>query len=134
MLLAAGLSLLASLMHVGVILVGPSWYRLFGAGERFVRAAQAGRWYPGMITAGIALVLAGWASYALSGAGLIDRLPLLRPVLCIITLIYLLRGALGPFALAGTGRSGRFIMVSSAICLLYGIVHLVGLVQMWQLL
>ncbi|NIE75723.1 hypothetical protein F3J45_14880 [Pantoea sp. Ap-967] len=134
LLLAAGLSLLASLMHVGVILVGPSWYRLFGAGERFVRAAQAGRWYPGMITAGIALVLAGWASYALSGAGLIDRLPLLRPVLCIITLIYLLRGALGPFALAGTGRSGRFIMVSSAICLLYGIVHLVGLVQMWQLL
>nr|WP_205299955.1 hypothetical protein [Pantoea sp. Tr-811] len=134
MLLAAALSLLASLMHVGVILMGPSWYRLFGAGERFVRAAQAGQWYPSLITAAIALVLAGWASYALSAAGLIDRLPLLRPVLCIITLIYLLRGVLGPFALAGTGRSGRFIVVSSVICLLYGIVHLVGLVQVWQLL
>ncbi|MHB2049157.1 hypothetical protein [Pseudomonas hunanensis] len=134
LLLAAGLSLLASIMHVGVILVGPSWYRLFGAGERFVRAAQAGRWYPAVVTAGIALVLATWGLYALSGAGVVDPLPLLRPALIAITVVYLLRGVLGPFALAGTGRSGRFIVVSSAICLLYGLVHLVGLIQVWQLL
>lgn len=134
LLLAAGLSLLASIMHVGVILVGPSWYRLFGAGERFVRAAQAGRWYPAVVTAGIALVLATWGLYALSGAGVVDPLPLLRPALIAITVIYLLRGVLGPFALTGTGRSGRFIVVSSAICLLYGLVHLVGLIQVWQLL
>ncbi|WP_176508469.1 MULTISPECIES: hypothetical protein [Pseudomonas] len=132
LLLAAGLSLLASILHLGVILVGPPWYRLFGAGERFVRAAQAGRWYPPLVTAGIAVVLASWAVYALSGAGLIERLPLLRPILCVITLVYLLRGLLGPFALAGTGRSGRFILTSSAVCLVYGLVHLTGLIQVWQ--
>ncbi|AIC22213.1 hypothetical protein C4K05_5281 [Pseudomonas chlororaphis subsp. aureofaciens] len=131
LVIGAGLSLLAALMHVGVIMVGPSWYRLFGAGERFVRAAQAGRWFPAVVTAGIALVLAAWAAYALSAAGVIAPLPLLRPALIAITLAYLLRGLLGPVALAGTGRSRRFIFVSSTICLVYGLVHLFGLVQVW---
>lgn len=131
LLVGAGLSLLAALMHVGVIMVGPSWYRLFGAGDRFVRAVQAGRWFPALVTAGIALVLTAWAAYALSAAGVIEPLPLLRPALCAITLVYLLRGLLGPLALAGTGRSRRFIVVSSAICLAYGLVHLLGLVQVW---
>ncbi|WP_458378623.1 hypothetical protein [Pseudomonas chlororaphis] len=131
LVIGAGLSLLAALMHVGVIMVGPSWYRLFGAGERFVRAAQAGRWFPAVVTAGIALVLAAWAAYALSAAGVIAPLPLLRPALIAITLVYLLRGLLGPVALAGTGRSRRFIFVSSTICLVYGLVHLFGLVQVW---
>ncbi|CAI8744189.1 Regulator SirB [Pseudomonas chlororaphis] len=131
LVIGAGLSLLAALMHVGVIMVGPSWYRLFGAGERFVRAAQAGRWFPAVVTAGIALVLAAWAAYALSAAGVIAPLPLLRPALIAITLVYLLRGLLGPVALAGTGCSRRFIFVSSTICLVYGLVHLFGLVQVW---
>ena len=132
MVIGAGLSLLAALMHVGVIMGGPSWYHLFGAGERFVRAARAGRRFPAVVTAGIALVLTAWAAYALSGAEVIEPLPLLRPALCAITLVYLLRGLLGPFVLAGTGRSTRFIMISSAICLVYGLAHLFGLVQVWS--
>lgn len=134
LLAAAGLNLLVALMHIGVIIKGPSWYHLFGAGERFVRAAKAGRRFPAVVTAGIALVLAAWSAYALSGAGVIDPLPLLRPALCVITLVYLLRGLLGPFVLAGTGRSTRFIMISSGICVVYGLVHLVGLVQVWNTL
>ncbi|NMX90979.1 MULTISPECIES: hypothetical protein [unclassified Pseudomonas] len=134
LLVAAGLNLLVALMHIGVIIKGPSWYHLFGAGERFVRAAKAGRRFPAVVTAGIALVLAAWSAYALSGAGVIDPLPLLRPALCVITLVYLLRGLLGPFVLAGTGRSTRFIMISSGICVVYGLVHLVGLVQVWNTL
>ena len=105
LMIGAGLSLLAALMHIGVIIGGPSWYHLFGAGDRFVRAAQNGRWFPAVVTMGITLVLGAWAVYALSGAGVIEPLPLLRPALCAITLIYLLRGLLGPFTLPGTGRS-----------------------------
>lgn len=131
LVIAAALSLLAALMHVGVIIRGPSWYHLFGAGDRFVRAAKAGRWFPAVVTAGIALVLVAWAAYALSGAGVFDHLPLLRPALCVITLVYLLRGMLGPLLLAGTGRSTRFILISSAVCLIFGGVHLFGLVQVW---
>lgn len=131
LVIAAALSLLAALLHVAVIIRGPSWYHLFGAGDRFVRAAKAGRRFPAVVTAGIALILAAWAAYALSGAGLFDRLPLLRPALCVITLIYLLRGMLGPLLLAGTGRSTRFILISSAVCIIFGVVHLFGLVQVW---
>lgn len=78
-----------------------------------------------------ALVLFIWSLYALSGAGLIAPLPLLRPALFIITFIYLLRGVAGPFALRDTGRSQRFIVVSSLICLGFGLVHLLGMTQRW---
>ncbi|MHC1550761.1 hypothetical protein [Phyllobacterium sp. K27] len=132
LLIGAGLSLAASLLHLGVIAGGPSWYRLFGAGEKLSRAAEAGRLYPTIITICIASVLAIWSAYALSGAGVIQRLPLLRPALCAITAVYLLRGIAGPFMLAGTGHSRRFIIVSSAICLGFGLVYLLGLIQMWN--
>ena len=56
---------------------------------------------------------------------------MLLPALCAITLVYLLRGIAGPFVLANTGRSQRFIVVSSLVCLGFGVVHLVGLVQVW---
>lgn len=134
LLLGAAFSAVAGLLHLAIILVGPRWYRLFGAGERMARAAEQGRSYPALVTAAIALVLLAWSAYALSAAGAIGRLPLLLPVICLITLVYLLRGLLGPGLLAGTGRSQRFIVVSSLICLGFGVVHLVGLVQQWPVL
>jgi hypothetical protein len=133
-IIGAGLSAAAAALHIGVIIAGPRWYRLFGAGNRFVRAAQSGRIYPAVVTAAISLVLFCWAAYALSGAGVIGQLPLLRPALCAITLVYLLRGIAGPLALAGTGRSTQFIVVSSAVCLAFGLIHLLGLIQTWDAL
>jgi hypothetical protein len=77
--LAAGalLSAVAALLHLGIIAGGPAWYRFFGAGERFARAAAEGRWYPTVVTLGIAAVLFIWSAYALAGAGVVTRLPLL---------------------------------------------------------
>lgn len=132
LLLGALLSLLAALAHLWCIAVGPAGYRLMGAGERMARAAEQGRRFPTLITLGIALVLAIWAAYALSGAGLIGPLPLLRAGLCAITAVYLLRGFAGPLLLRNTGHSRRFIVVSSLICAGYGLVHLLGLVQVWE--
>ncbi|MFR0689655.1 hypothetical protein ACLUTX_09675 [Enterobacterales bacterium AE_CKDN230030158-1A_HGKHYDSX7] len=131
LIVAAVLSAGAAAAHIGVVLVGPRWYRLFGAGERLARAAEAGRLYPAVITFGIAAVLFAWAAYALSAAGVLGPLPLLRPTLAVISLVYLLRGVGGPFILRGTGRSQRFIYVSSAICLGFAFVHLLGLAQVW---
>ncbi|BEM27283.1 hypothetical protein SME05J_08530 [Serratia marcescens] len=42
---------------------------------------------------------------------------------------YRLCGVAGPFALRDTGRSQRFIVVSSLICLGFGLVHLLGMTQ-----
>lgn len=95
-LVTAGiLSAFASLLHVGVIIGGPDWYRFFGAGEEMARAAEHGSSMPGLVTAAIALILSIWALYAFSAAGLVRRLPLLRTALVLITSVYLLRG-LGP--------------------------------------
>lgn len=131
LIIAAVLDAFAAALHIGVVIVGPRWYRLFGAGERFARAAEAGSMYPAAVTFVIAMVLFAWAIYALSGATVIGPLPFLRPVLAATTLVYLLRGIAGPFLLVGTGHSRQFVIISSAICLVFGVAHLLGLAQMW---
>ena len=129
----ATLSAFAAILHLGCIVFGASWYRFFGAGEQMAQMADAGRWYPIVVTIAIALVLATWSLYALSGAGVVGRLPFLQVVLCLITGVYLLRGlAVLPLVALGLGRSTTFWWWSSAICLIIGAVHLVGLRQVWS--
>jgi hypothetical protein len=129
------LSAVAALLHLGIIAGGPAWYRFFGAGERFARAAAEGRWYPAVVTLGIAAVLFTWSAYALAGAGVVGRLPLLKAALVAITAVYLVRGiAFAPLVLAKGGALTPFVVWSSLICLVYGMVHLVGLVQRWPAL
>jgi hypothetical protein len=129
------LSAVAALLHLGIIAGGPAWYRFFGAGERFARAAAQGRWYPTVVTLGIAAVLFTWSAYALAGAGLIGRLPFLKAVLVAITAVYLVRGtAFAPLVIARGGRVTPFVVWSSVICFGFGTVHLLGLVQRWTTL
>ncbi len=135
LLLAAGvLTGAASLLHVGIILGGPDWYRFFGAGERMARFAARGFLYPTLVTASIAAVLALWALYALSGAGVVRRLPLLRPALALIAAVFLARGLLGvplvlfvehPYA-AELRAKMTFMVVTSAVCLFLGVCYAVG--------
>jgi hypothetical protein len=133
LLLGGMLSAIAAALHVGIILGGAAWYRFFGAGERMARAAEAGRWYPSIVTTGIALVLAAWSVYALSGAGVLQRLPLLKPALGLITLVYLFRGlAILPLISVAKASSTPFLVWSSLVCLVYGMVHMIGLMQVWE--
>ena len=127
------LSAVAALLHLGCIVFGASWYRFFGAGERMARLAAAGRIGPAIVTTAIAAVLLLWSLFALSGAGVIPRLPLLRFALCSITGIYLARGLVGlVFAVAAPGTHGSaFWWWSSAICLGIGTLYLVGTQQAW---
>ncbi|MCY1291763.1 hypothetical protein D9M68_374120 [compost metagenome] len=132
LLVGAALSAIAALLHLGAIAFGASWYRFLGAGEHMARMAAAGRLYPTVVTLAVAAVLLVWALYALSGAGVIGRLPFLRFALCAITGIYLLRAvAFIPLMSLIPGNSLRFWLVSSAICLVFGIVHLLGVRQAW---
>jgi len=133
LIVGAVLSGVTAFIHVACIYFGAPWYRLLGAGEQMARMAEAGSWIPGIITAGIAVVLGIWALYALSGAGVIRRLPFLRIGLCIITGIYLLRGVAAlPVALLQPKETTAFLLWSSAICFGFGVTHLVGLRQRWH--
>lgn len=131
LILAGSLSALAALLHVAVIFGGPDWYRFFGAGEGMARMAERGMIQPTLITLGITAILAIWAAYAFSGAGLIARLPLLRTGLVLITLIYLARGLIVFPAYWMGGTVNAFGWWSSLIVLGYGLAYLVGTWRAW---
>ena len=98
LIVGAGLSFLAAALHIAIIFGGGDWYRFFGAGEGMARLAESGSREPAKMTLGIATVLTVWGLYALSGAGLIFRLPWRRLVLSAITAIYTVRGLAGLIA------------------------------------
>lgn len=126
------LSLIASILHVGVIIGGPDWYRFFGAGEDMAKMAEQGMWQPAIITLGIALVLAIWAWFAFAGAGLTWKPPLLRIGLIAISAVYLLRGLiLFPMLLFVSDKVNAFAVWSSLIVLLYGLFYAIGTWKAW---
>ena len=131
----AALSATAAALHIGAILGGPEWYRFFGAGEEIATAAERGSPMPAILTSGIALILTLWALYALSGAGRLSRLPLLRTGLVVITAIYLARGMLlVPVMFLVPYPEGAFDYWSSAIVLVYGLVYAAGTWRAWPAL
>lgn len=140
-LIAGGLLTgIAALLHLGIIVGGPDWYRFFGAGEGMAQLAARGSLYPTVVTSGIAIVLGVWALYAFSGAGVVRQLPFLRPILALIAVVFLARGVLGvpavlladtPYAIELKGRM-TFMVVSSAICLGLGLCYAVGAAGLWR--
>jgi hypothetical protein len=130
----------AALLHVGIILGGPAWYRFFGAGERMARLDARGSIVPALVTASIAAGLAVWALYAFSGAGMIRRLPLLRIALALIAAVFLARGIFGvPLVLWMDDPYSKqlrakmtFMTVSSAICVLLGACYAAGAARHWR--
>jgi hypothetical protein len=111
------------------MLFGAHWYRFLGAGEQL---AEQGHWYPIVVTGTITFILLLWACYALSGAGVIRRLPLTRLALVLISSILLLRGLAFIWLMPlFPGNSLLFWLVSSAICLLLGTLFAVGSWQQW---
>ena len=134
--IGGGLSLAAALAHLACIVGGPDWYRFFGAGERLAQGVERGALMPHVITLGIAAMLAIWAAFAFSGAGLIARLPLLKVALIVIAAVYLLRGVVlfRPSLLGRPDLSDTFLLWSSLIVLAMGIVHAIGIWRSWNTL
>lgn len=124
---AAVILALLGLAHVGAIFGGPAWYAFLGAPDSVVRMVRAGMRYPDVVSGLIALACLLWAAYALSGAGLVRRLPLLRTALVLIAAGMFARAAgfiavlaVSPHALdfiCGCNGINTMVVVTSAICL-----------------
>jgi hypothetical protein len=132
LLVGGWLSLIASLLHVACVFGGGDWYRFFGAGEEMAQADEAGHWMPAIMTTGIAIMLAIWAAYAFSGAGIIRRLPLMRTALLLISAIYLLRGLFIIPILIEPAMRTPFNIWSSLIVLGYGFAYAIGTRQFFR--
>jgi len=131
MLIAAGSTFLASILHILVIVGGPDWYRFFGAGEQMAVLAERGHWYPLVVTSFISLVLAVWGLFALSASGVIAPLPLYKWALGAITCVFLLRGlCLIPAFRFVQGLSDVFWLWSSLITLFIGSVYFIGMLKL----
>ena len=124
---AAIILVLLALAHVGAIFGGAAWYAFLGAPDSLVQMARAGKRDPDVSAALIALVCLLWAAYALSGAGLVKRLPLLRTALVMIAAGMFVRAAgfiavlaVSPHALdflCNCNGINTMVVVTSAICL-----------------
>lgn len=132
-LLAAGvLTALASAAHLACIVLGARAFRFMGAGERMVRAVEARRMRPLVVTLGIAAVLAVWAAYAWSAAGLIGALPFAQLVLPAVAAIFLARGCATVWLKTFfPENSDTFWRVSSFVCLCIGSLYALGTAEVW---
>ena len=135
-LLLAGVgSLAASLAHLASIVGGPDWFRAMGAGERMARMVERGAIMPLAIAGLIAAILAVWAAYAFSAAGLIGRLPLMRVALVAIATVLIARGLM--MFVPGLWRpdlSLEFKIWSSIATLVLGALFALGTAQAWATL
>jgi len=140
LIIAGALSFLAAVLHVCIAIGGPDWYRFFGAGEAMALMSERGSLKPTVITLGIAAVLIIWGAYAWSGAGFLPNMPFLKLALSAITAIYLIRGVGGLVAPFITNHpqikqnSTAFWVWSSAVCLVIGVFHLMGIFVIWPTL
>ena len=140
-LIFAGIcSIVISILHIAIIIGGADWYRFFGAGEEMAVMAESSSLYPASLTMVIAIVFGLWGSYALSGAGLIRKLPLIKLALVLISSVYLLRGLAGiPLIMfidhpyfEELNSSMTFMLVSSALSILFGVLYTIGTVKCWH--
>lgn len=137
-IVAAILTFLGGLLHVAIIIGGPEWYLASGAGEELARLAESGSIYPAFLGSTLVCIFFGWSLYALSGAGVIRRLPLLKACLLLIAGLCIVRGVYGFFIplLIKTpyvvSLGVWFWVLSSLVWLVIGLSYAVGIRSRWS--
>lgn len=131
---AGGFSYFVALLHLVMLQAGSQAY--FGCCAWLARMADAGSPLPIVLALSISAVYGVFALYALSGAGAARPLPLLRPTLLVIGVIYTLPAL---FLAADVGRWLRAPaplparqVVLSFVSLLIGLLYLAGTIRGWQ--
>ena len=135
LILGSTASFIIAAVHVAIILIGPSAYEYFG-GDYLVPLVERGSPFPALLTLGIAFIFVVWGVYALSGAGVTRRLPLMRTALIIVGTLCTLRGLdfvqdIFQRLFEGFSRPVKFT-VFSAVSLAVGLLYLVGVIGQWQ--
>jgi len=131
--LGGALSFAIALLHIAIIFIGAPAYRYFGAGEDMATAAETGSAVPGAMTLVLAAIFTIWGFYALSGAGVIRRLPLLTIALVLIGAVYTLRGTAVVQQLFQIATSSAEVVpreiIFSLVSLVTGLFYLVGTIS-----
>jgi len=132
--LAAIFMFVGALFHVACLFGGADWLLFAGAPVEFSESYRNGAIEPIFWTLAIALMLVIWGLYAMSGAGRMRKLPLLKTGLAAIGALMTLRGLIGLVLLVVTDwpwhtAMGQFHAVASVMIFGVGLFYLYGL---WQ--
>lgn len=136
-IIGAVLTFISSLLHIAIIVGGPDWYLASGAGEAIARLAESGSMYPVFVGSILVSIFLAWSLYALSGAGIIRRLPFLKLFLILIAGLCIVRGLYGFFVpvlfnSAYVASLGIWFWVSSSIIwLATGLFYAEGIRSRW---
>jgi hypothetical protein len=130
LLLAAVLCVIAAALHFACLAWGAAGYRFLGAGEKAVAAVEAGDRRPHISAVVVGSMLLIWTAYAMAGAGVLPPMPLMRPVLLLISGVLLARALLFPLLRPMfPGNSLKFWLISSLAVGVLGLLFLVGALQ-----
>lgn len=120
--MAAIVSFLGALIHLGAIFGGAAWYEFFGAPPMVVRSAREGTLLAPVGALIITALMAMCALYALSALGVVRRLVLLKSMLVAIAAVTLLRAlSTAPIAFMRPELITTFEIVASMIWGLAGV-------------
>ena len=134
----AVLTFLGALLHIAIIVGGPDWYLASGAGENMATLAKSDSMYPAFVGSILVCIFFGWSLYALSGAGVIRRLPFLKLFLILIAGLCIVRGLYGFFIplLFNTpyviNLGVWFWVTSSMVWLVIGLFYAAGIRSRWS--
>ncbi len=129
LLLGAVCSWIVAAVHGATLVGGAPWYRFFGAPWLAARIERGEAVMPSLLTIGLGLMFLAWGLYALSGAGVLRKLPRARTVLLIIGGLYTLRGLLLVVDLIAVARGTSVparALFFSAFAAAAGLLHLAG--------
>jgi len=123
-----------ALLHVIVIAVGARAYLYFGAAD-LAELASRGSPAPTFLTSFLTAAFIIFGLYALAGAGVIRRPPLVRGVLVAVGAVYTLRGLVVVLDVVRLSRGAGYPVrqtVFSAVSLVIGLLYLAGVTSRWH--
>lgn len=125
----AGLAnILIAVAHIVCLLWADRMFQLTGISPEMQRWAEVNPVIPYLITVAVAVVFFVFGLYAFSAAGVIKPLPLLKPLVIIITALYMLRGFGGLII----GNDSTLPVIYSVGALLIGALFLIGTESKWR--
>lgn len=123
------ISALISLLHV-ILAIKPGLYSVIAPSQASALSQMAvqGSRITSIVSIAIALVFAIWTIYAISGADLLRQLPLLRPALIAIGVIYILRSLFLPTEIRMVSNEGAPSRIAfySILSFVAGLLYLIG--------
>jgi hypothetical protein len=123
----AALALFTALSHMSCIVLGPECYRAQMAPEALIELSQSAPWRAALETTLVSLLFVATAIFCLSGAGVIRKVPMLKPAIITISVICTLRGiATLPLSVLFPEHVTIFSIIAGILWLLAGICSSAG--------